>query len=203
MEIGGFISIGNSYYAIDYLRSPKKYDLGKKVVVIGAGNVAMDAARSAKYYGAKDVYVAYRRDFSDMSATKAEIGDVLKEGVEFLTYKAPVEINENGIVLVDTKKIVDEEGKSSVIKIENSEKLFKCDSILIAVSQIPRNTIILNNKSVKANDKGLIIIDSEGSTSRKGVFSSGDVAHGSKTVIEAVVASKKVVNSIDNYLKSK
>lgn len=196
-------TLGNSYYAIDYLRSPKNYDLGEKVVVIGAGNVAMDAARSAKYYGVKDVYVAYRRDFSDMSATKAEIGDALKEGVEFLTYKAPVEINENGIVLVDTKKIVDEEGKSSVIKIENSEKLFECDSILIAVSQIPRNTIISNNKSVKANDKGLIIIDSEGSTSRKGVFSSGDVAHGPKTVIEAVVESKKVANSIDNYLKSK
>ncbi|MCR8746243.1 NAD(P)-dependent oxidoreductase [Romboutsia lituseburensis] len=196
-------TLGNSYYAINYLKSPKKYDLGEKVVIIGAGNVAMDAARSAKYYGAKEVHVVYRRDFSDMAATKVEIMDALEEGVEFLTYKAPVEIYENGIVLADTKKIANEDGNNSVIKVENSESLFECDSILIAVSQIPRNTIISNNESVKANDKGLIIIDREGNTSREGVFSSGDVTHGPKTVIEAVVSSKKVANSIDNYLKSK
>lgn len=196
-------TLGNSYYAIDYLRYPKNYDIGGRVVVIGAGNVAMDAARSAKYYGAKEVYVAYRRGFSNMSATKAEIEDALKEGVEFLIYKAPVEINENGIVLMDTKKNIDEDGNISVVKIENSEKLFQCDSILIAISQIPRNTIISNNKSLKANDRGLIITDSDGSTSREGVFSSGDVAYGPKTVIEAVVSSKSVANSIDNYLKSK
>ncbi|MGL5752334.1 MAG: FAD-dependent oxidoreductase, partial [Paraclostridium sp.] len=65
-------TLGHVHYAIDYLRSPKNYDLGDKVVVIGAGNVAMDASRSAKYYGSKDVYVAYRRDICDMSATKAE-----------------------------------------------------------------------------------------------------------------------------------
>ena len=76
-------TLEHSYYAIDYLRSPKKYNLGKKVIVIGAGNVAMDASRSAKYYGAKDVYVAYRRDFEDMTATKAEIKEAMEEGVEF------------------------------------------------------------------------------------------------------------------------
>lgn len=196
-------TLGNSYYAIDYLRSPKKYDLGEKVVVIGAGNVAMDAARSVKYYGAKEVYVAYRRDFSDMTATKAEIEGALEEGVEFLTYKAPVEICKNGVVFIDTKKISNEDGKSSITNIENSKNLFECDSILIAVSQIPRNTIISNNKSVKADDKGLIIIDVEGCTSREGVFSSGDVTHGPKTVIEAVVASKNVADSIDKYLQDK
>ena len=196
-------TLENSYYAIDYLRSPQKYDLGKKVVVIGAGNVAMDAARSSKYYGAKEVYIAYRRDFSDMSATKLEIDDTLKEGIEILTYKSPVEITEKGVILVDTKKIEDKEGNTSVITVKGSEKLFECDSILIAVGQTARNTIISNNKSVKANDKGLIIIDSEGNTSRQGVFSSGDVTHGPKTVIEAVVESKKVANSIHNYLRLK
>ncbi len=196
-------TLGNSHYAIDYLRSPKKYGLGKKVIVIGAGNVAIDAARSAKYYGAEDVYIAYRRDFSDMTATKAEIADALKENIKFLTYKAPVEINENGIVLMDTKKSIEKDGNISEIKFKNSENLFECDSILIAISQIPRNTIISNNKSLKADEKGLIIIDSKGNTSREGVFSSGDVTHGPKTVIEAVVSSKAVANSIDNYLKSK
>lgn len=193
-------TLGNSHYAIDYLKSPQKYDLGEKVVVIGAGNVAMDAARSAKYYGAKKVDIAYRRDFSDMTATKVEINDAIEEGVEFLIYKSPIEICEEGIILADTKKVIDEGGNSSVIKVEGSNELFKYDSVLIAVSQIPRNTIILNNKGVKANAKGLIIIDDEGHTTREGVFSSGDVTHGPKTVIEAVVSSKKVANSIDKYL---
>ncbi len=193
-------TLGNSHYAIDYLRSPQKYDLGENVVVVGAGNVAMDAARSAKYYGAKNVYLAYRRDFSDMTATKVEINDVIKEGVEFLIYKAPIEILEEGIILADTKKIIDEDGNSSVIKVEGSEELFKCDSVLIAVSQTPKNTIISNNKGIDINTKGLIIIDDEGHTTRKGVFSSGDVTHGSKTVVEAVVSSKKVANYIDKYL---
>lgn len=193
-------TLENSYYAIDYLRSPKKYDLGNEVIVIGAGNVAMDAARSAKHYGAKNVKVAYRRDFSDMTATKAEINDAIEEGIEILTYKMPVEINEEGIILADTKKIIDDKGNNSIVKIDKSEQLSKCNSILIAVSQVPRNTIVSNNTTIKANDRGLIITDENGSTTREGVFSSGDVTHGAKTVIEAVVKSKKVADSIDKYL---
>ncbi|MGL5754709.1 MAG: NAD(P)-dependent oxidoreductase [Paraclostridium sp.] len=193
-------TLENSNYAIDYLRSPRRYELGESVVVIGAGNVAMDASRSTKYYGAKNVHLVYRRDFCDMSATKSEINDAIEEGVEFLTYKAPIEICEEGIVLADTKKIIDEKGNSSLINIKGSEKLLRCDSVLIAVSQTPKNNIILNNKSIKANTNGLIIIDDEGNTTREGVFSSGDVTHGPKTVIEAVVESKKVANSINRYL---
>ena len=196
-------TLEHSYYAIDYLRSPKKYNLGKKVIVIGAGNVAMDASRSAKYYGAKDVYVAYRRDFEDMTATKAEIKEAMEEGVEFMVFKAPIEINEKGIVLADTQKVVDENGNVSVQVVEGSEKLFECDSILIAVGQIPRNTIASNNECVRVDKKGLIITDEFGNTSQNGVFSGGDVAHGPKTVIEAVVQAKKISNSIDEFIKSK
>lgn len=194
-------SLGHVHYAIDYLRSPKKYDLGNKVIVIGAGNVAMDAARSAKYYGAKDVLIAYRRDFSDMTATKAEINEAIEEGVEFMTYKSPIEIVNEGIILADTKKITNEDGTSSLITVKDSENLFKCDSILIAVSQIPRNTIVSNNKGLDINNRGLILTDSKGHTTRNGVFACGDVTHGAKTVIEAVVAAKIVANSIDEYLK--
>lgn len=190
-------TLGNSYYAIDYLRSPKRYDLGNNVIVIGAGNVAIDAARSAKFYGAKNVTIAYRRDFENMTATKAEIKEAKEEGIKFITYKTPIEITEEGIILADTKKV-----DNSVIQIENSEELFKCDSILIAVSQVPKNTIVVNNKGLNVNAGGFIIIDDEGHTTREGVFSSGDVTHGPKTVIEAVVASKKVAKAMDNYLNS-
>ncbi|GAA0709192.1 NAD(P)-dependent oxidoreductase [Paraclostridium ghonii] len=194
-------SLGHVHYAIDYLRSPKNYDLGDNVVVIGAGNVAMDASRSAKHYDSKNVYVAYRRDFDSMTATKAEIHEAIEEGVDFMTYKAPIEIVNDGIILADTKKIVNEEGKTSLVTVEGSEKLFKCDSVLVAVSQVPRNTIVSNNKGLEVNNTGLIMTDNSGHTTRDGVFACGDVTHGAKTVIEAVVASKIVAASIDEYLK--
>lgn len=199
LEIKGE-SLGHVHYAIDYLRSPKNYELGDKVVVVGAGNVAMDASRSAKHYGSKDVYVAYRRDFDNMTATKAEIHEAIEEGVEFMTYKSPVKITPKGIILADTKKILDENGKSSLVTVENSEKLFECDSILVAVSQTPRNTIVSNNKGLDVNNRGLILTDNSGHTTRDGVFACGDVTHGAKTVIEAVVAAKTVAISIDEYL---
>lgn len=200
LEIKGE-SLGHVHYAIDYLRSPKNYDLGNKVVVIGAGNVAMDAARSAKHYGSKDVFVAYRRDFDNMTATKAEIHEAIEEGVEFITYKAPIKIVNEGIILADTKKVVNEDGTTSLITVEDSEKLFECDSILVAVSQVPRNTIVSNNKGLDVNNRGLIMTDNSGHTTRDGVFACGDVTHGAKTVIEAVVAAKIVAQSIDEYLK--
>ncbi len=95
-------TLGNSLYAINYLRSPKRYNLGKKVIVIGAGNVAMDAARSAKRYGADEVTIAYRKDFCDMKACTAEIEETKEDGLLFETYKAPIEITEEGVIFADT-----------------------------------------------------------------------------------------------------
>ncbi|MGL5749850.1 MAG: FAD-dependent oxidoreductase, partial [Paraclostridium sp.] len=85
--------------------------------------------------------------------------------------------------------------------VEGSEKLFECDSVLVAVSQVPRNTIVSNNKGLEVNNRGLITTDNSGHTTLDGVFACGDVTHGASTVIEAVVASKKVAASIDEYLK--
>lgn len=194
-------TFGHVHYAIDYLRTPQSYDLGDKVIVIGAGNVAMDAARSAKYYGSSEVYITYRRDFSDMTATKHEIQEAKEEGVLFDTYKAPVEIVEDGIILIDTKKVTNEDGSTSLVNIENSEKLYKCDSILVAVSQVARNTIVANNAGLEIQRSGLLVTDDEGHTTREGVFACGDVTHGAATVIEATVAAKKVSDSMDEYLK--
>ena len=96
----------------------------------------MDAARTAKRNGAEDVYVAYRRDFEDMTATKHEISEAIEEGILFKTFEAPVEIVDDGIILARTeKKEVD--GKSTVSMIPDSEYLFECDSILIAVLKKP------------------------------------------------------------------
>lgn len=194
-------SLGHVHYAINYLRSPESYDLGNKVIVIGAGNVAMDASRSAKYYGSDNVEIFYRRDFDSMSATKHEIHEAQNEGVLFKTFKAPVEIVDEGIIFEDTEVVVNEDGTESLVSIEGSQKLYECDSILIAISQVPKNNIVINNKGLDTKNNGLLMTNEFGQTTREGVFACGDVTNGAKTVIEAVVDAKKVCDSMDNYLK--
>ncbi|MGL5312528.1 MAG: NAD(P)-dependent oxidoreductase [Peptostreptococcaceae bacterium] len=194
-------TFGHVHYAIDYLRTPKSYDLGDNVIVIGAGNVAMDAARSAKYYGSKNVSVYYRRDVEDMTATKHEISEAKHEGVNFETFKAPVEVVDGGIIFEDTKKVVNEDGSTSLVSVEGSAKFYPCDTVLVAISQVPRNTIAINNKGLDVGQSGLIITDEFGQTTREGVYACGDVTNGARTVIEAVVDGKKVCDSMDRYLQ--
>ena len=195
-------SLGHVHYAINYLKSPRSFRLGEKVVIIGAGNVAMDAARTAKYYGVKDVRVVYRKDFEDMTATNAEINDAKEEGVYFELFKAPVEIVDEGVVFIDTKKVEDEDGKVRLINIEGSEKLMEADSVIIAVSQSPKNNIVSNTQNLETNRHGLLVIDDIGHTTKQGVFASGDVVTGARTVVEAVAHAKLVAESIHEYCQS-
>lgn len=195
-------TLAHVHYAIDYLKSPSLYDLGDNVAVIGAGNVAMDAARSAKFNGAKNVHVYYRRDFEDMTATKHEIEEAKEEDVIFNTFKAPIKITDDGIEFVNTNKIKNEDGTTSLVTIENSNSFVKCDSVLIATGQVPRDTIVKNNTGLEVKKGGLLLTDENGQTTRKGVYACGDVSHGAKTVIEAVVSGKKIAESMDTYLKS-
>lgn len=194
-------TFGHVHYAIDYLKSPNSYRLGDNVIIIGAGNVSMDAARTAKYHGVKNVTVVYRKDFEDMTATKAEINDAKKEGVNFELFKSPVEITDEGAIFIDTKKLDDE--RKTMVNIEGSEKLIKADSVIIAISQSPKNNIVSNTKNLDTNKYGLLVTDDKGHTTRDGVFASGDVVTGAKTVVEAVANAKEVANSIEEYLKLK
>ena len=194
-------TLGHVHYAIDYLKSPNSYRLGENVLIIGAGNVAMDAARTAKHHGASNVTVVYRKDFEDMTATKAEIKEAKEEGVEFELFKSPVEITDEGVIFIDTKKLDDE--RKTMVTIEGSEKLMKADSVIIAVSQSPKNNIVSNTKDIDTNKYGLLITDDLGHTTRDGVFASGDVVTGAKTVVQAVANAKKVANSIEEYCKLK
>lgn len=195
-------SLGDVHYAINYLKSPKSFRLGDKVIIIGAGNVAMDAARTAKYYGAKEVTVVYRKDFEHMTATNAEIEDAKEEGVKFELFKSPVEIVDEGVIFVDTK-FVEEDGKTKIVNVENSEKLMEADSVIIAVSQSPKNNIVSNTENLETNRHGLLVIDDIGHTTKEGVFASGDVVTGARTVVEAVAHGKKVADSIDEYCRQK
>lgn len=193
-------TLGHSHYAIDYLKNPKSYRLGKKVVVIGAGNVAMDAARSAKYYGSEEVHICYRRGEEDMTATKEEIHEAKEDGVIFTLYKSPVEITDEGVIFVDTQKVTLEDGTVKLETIPGSEKLFPCDHVIIAVSQIPQSNIVAHTTGLETK-YGLLVTDELGHTTKEGIFACGDVVSGAKTVIQAVVAAKTVAQSIDDYLQ--
>lgn len=192
-------SLGNVHYAIDYLKSPNVYNLGKKVAVIGAGNVAMDAARVAKKNGAEEVYILYRKGFENMPCTRAELEEAKEDDVNFELFKAPIELTEQGVKYIETKNEVSEDGKVSTITIEGTEGMFECDSVIIAVSQSPRKNIVANTTGLDTNKWGLLLTDDKGHTTRNGVFASGDVVTGANTVVHAVSYAKIVAESIEEY----
>jgi glutamate synthase (NADPH) small chain len=193
-------TLGNVHYAIDYLNSPGTYRLGKKVAVIGAGNVAFDAARSAKRNGA-DVTVLYRKGFEQMTASKQEIEEAKEDGVKFNLFKAPLEITEEGVKVACTENVSDQNGKIKTV-MTGEEELFKCDSVIIAVSQNPKNNIVSNTTELNTNKWGLLITDEKGNTTKKGTFASGDVVTGPKLVVDAVAHAKIVADTMDEYCRN-
>jgi len=189
-------TLGHVHYAIHYLKNPEVYTLGAKVAVIGAGNVAMDVARTALRKGASEVTVLYRRGEDDMSATKYEYEYAKVDGVRFRFFTSPEEINDQGVVCVETRTVEGEDGRTRVEPVEGSEFLFDADSIFIAVSQAPRSNLV----GLEVGKTGLIITDEDGRTTRQGVFASGDVVTGAKTVAEAVSRSKRSARAIMEYV---
>jgi glutamate synthase (NADPH) small chain len=194
-------SLGHVHYAIDYLKSPSVYNLGNKVCVIGAGDVAMDAARTAKRNGAKEVYILYRKGMENIPATKAELEGAISDEIKFELFKSPVELTEEGVKYIETENVVDEDGKISTIVIEGKEGIFECDSIIIAVSQSPKNNIVSNTTGLETNKWGLLLTDEYGHTTRDGVFASGDVVTGAKTVVRAASHAKIVAEEIEKYIQ--
>ena len=181
-------SLGNVHFAIDYLKTPKAYDLGKKIVVIGAGNVAMDVARTVIRNGARDVSIMYRKGEADMPAEKIEIAHAKIDGVKFNLHRLPLELTEKGIRYMTTNQEIDR------------ESFEEADSILIAISQTARDLIVKNNTGLNVSETGLLQSDENGVTSRRGVFASGDVVTGARTVVEAVAFSKRVAITIEDFI---
>lgn len=191
-------TLGNAHFAIDYLKSPEAYRLGKKVAVIGAGNVAMDAAQMAKRNGA-DVTIVYRKGFEQMTATKFEINEAKENGIHFSLFRAPLEITDNGLRVALTENVVGEDGRIVTKILEGQEEFFECDSVIIAVSQNPKTNIIASTQDLETNRWGLLVTDDLGNTTKEGTFASGDVVTGAKTVVQAVAQAKVVAQTIDAY----
>lgn len=195
-------TFGNVHYAIDYLKNPQSYNLGRRVCVIGAGNTAMDVSRTAIRNGSREVYVMYRKGLEDVSARRNEIEYARIDGVRFEFFKDPVEITDDGVKYFRTEIIKDDDGKDKVAYIDDSGEILKVDSVIIAIGQGPRSVIVSNTNGIEVNDIGLVTTDESGRTKREGVFASGDVVTGAKTVVEAVRFSKKAAKAIDEYVEN-
>lgn len=189
-------TLGHVHYGVHYLERPDVYHLGRSLIIIGAGNVAMDVARTALRRGVRDVKILVRSDKYSASEEEKEYAEI--EGAQFIYNKQPVEITDDGVIFAET--ICDE--NHNVREVTDKRELIKADSVMICISQRPSNLILTQTKGLEINEKGLAKINEDGSTSRPGVFASGDVVRGAKTVVEAAETSKRVAFAMDAYLKS-
>lgn len=184
--------------------------IGKKVAVIGAGNVAMDGARTPLRLGAEESYIVYRRSEKEMPARLEEIEHAREEGVQFKLLTSPVEIkgDKNGwvksmICLQYELGEPDASGRRSPIPIKGSEYEMEVDTVIMAIGQGPNPLVPQTTPDLKINKKGNIIADDNtGITSKPGVFAGGDIVTGAATVIQAMGAGKRAARSIHEYLSS-
>lgn len=190
-------SLGNVHYAIDYLANPDAYNLGDTVAIIGMGNSAMDVARTAIRHGARKVTLYARGTVSN--ASEHETAYAKLDGADFQFGKQIVEITDEGPVFVGV--IHDETGKA-IGQGEEREQYF-ADSTIISVSQGPKSKLVNTTEGLKASQNGLLMTDDNGQTTIPGIFASGDVVLGARTVVEAVAYSKTVAEAMDEYMKSK
>ena len=182
---------------------------GKKVAVVGGGNVAMDAARCSKRLGA-DVYVVYRRGMEELPARHEEVEHAIEEGVIFKTLNNPVQINGDEQDCVKSMTCVEMElgepdasGRRRPVEKKGSEFELDVDAVIMSLGTTPNPLIKSTTKGLEVNKKGGIIVNEDGLTSRQGVYAGGDAVTGAATVILAMGAGKLGAKSIDEYLSNK
>ena len=181
----------------------------KKAVIVGGGNVAMDAARTAKRLGA-DVTVVYRRTEKELPARREEVEHAMEEGIEFKFLTNPVKIEgEDGWVksiLCQQMELSepDESGRARPVPIEGSEYEIDADCVIMSIGTSPNPLIKSTTKGLEVNKRGGIIVNEEtGATSKEGVYAGGDAVTGAATVILAMGAGKTAAKAIDEYISSK
>ncbi len=180
---------------------------GNEVIVIGGGNVAMDAARTALRLGADHVTILYRRTRAEMPARKEEIVHAEEEGIEMHLLAAPVEILGGDEGWVRAMRCIrtelgelDESGRRRPVPIEGSEFGLPCDTAIIAIGSRAHPLVPQTTPDLELSERGYINIDESGATSREGVFAGGDIVTGAATVIGAMGAGRRAATSIHRYL---
>lgn len=182
---------------------------GRKAVIVGGGNVAMDAVRTAKRLGA-DAVIVYRRSEAELPARAEEVHHAKQEGIEFRMLTNPVRVigDENGWVKgIECVEMElgepDASGRRSPIVKEGSNFVIDCDVVIMALGTSPNPLIKTTTEGLETNRRGCIVADEEGRTSREGVFAGGDAVTGAATVILAMGAGRKAAHAIHEYLSNK
>ncbi|MDY0386300.1 MAG: NADPH-dependent glutamate synthase [Methanolobus sp.] len=180
---------------------------GKKVIVVGGGNVAMDAARSALRLGADEVSIVYRRSEAELPARREEVENAKEEGIVFRLLSNPVRILEGENMTVNGVECIrmelgepDESGRRSPVPVEGSEHVLDADIVIIAIGTSPNPMIFSGSTGLETNSRGTIIVDDSGKTSLDNVYAGGDVVTGAATVISAMGAAKIAAQAINEYL---
>jgi glutamate synthase (NADPH/NADH) small chain len=184
---------------------------GKSVAVVGGGNVAMDAARTAKRLGAEHVYLIYRRGEDEMPARREELEHAKEEGIEFRLLMNPTKVigdeqrNVKAIECICMELgAPDESGRRSPVCKEGSETTLDVDTVIIAIGTSPNPLIVKTTPGLKTGKHGVLEVEPYTfKTSREGVFAGGDIVSGAATVISAMGQAKEAARAIDDYIKSK
>ncbi|MDE6660835.1 MAG: NAD(P)-dependent oxidoreductase, partial [Anaeroplasmataceae bacterium] len=193
-------TLGNVHFAIDFLKNPDSYNnLGDHVVIIGAGNVAMDAARTILRKTAAKVDIIFFRGREEVTALEEELMLAEVDGVKMNYYLNTIKIEPDGIIVEPVLKIENEDGTVSYKNDSEHPYKINSSSVIIAIGQGAQTNIVKNTKQIDTNQRGLIETSDKGATTRPGVYAAGDVVSGARTVVEAVAATKKVAEEIDQY----
>ena len=203
-----FLTRTNLMHAYD-----EEYDTpiyaGRRAVVVGGGNVAMDAVRTAKRLGA-EATIVYRRSEVELPARVEEVHHAKEEGIEFRMLTNPIEVLGTDKGWVRAIRSVemelgepDESGRRSPVVKEGSEFEIECDVVIMALGTSPNPLIAATTDGLETNRRGCIVADDEGRTSREGVFAGGDIVTGAATVILAMGAGRRAAKAIDEYVRAK
>ncbi len=200
----------NLMEAYDYPRSNTPVIIGNRVAVLGAGNTAMDAARTAVRLGAEEVWIVYRRTANEVPARAEEVEHAEEEGVIFKFLRSPVEINGNDEGWVTSMRCQvmelgepDDSGRRRPVAIEGEEETIECDVIVNAVGSGSNKLLFRTASDIDLNKWGNIVTkDESGETSKKGVYAGGDIVTGAATVILAMGAGREAAAAIHDSLVS-
>ncbi|MDD6347661.1 MAG: NAD(P)-dependent oxidoreductase [Lachnospiraceae bacterium] len=188
-------TLGNVHFAINYLSNPDVYRLGDSVAIIGSGNAAMDVARTVVRHGSRHVTVYCFRDRP--TASDREVMYAKADGVTFMTHLEIEEIVDEGPLF----RRVELDDNGQVVNY-SEPALYPADSTIIAIGQRPKDKIVGSTAGIAVTANGLIWTDESGKTTHPGIFASGDVTRGARTVVEAVKYSKDVADAMDAYMQS-
>lgn len=195
--------------AVEFLKQLSQGEmpyLGDRVVIVGGGHTAIDAARTCIRLGSRDVTVVYRRTLNEMPAGKVEVDEAEGEGVKFRYLTAPVEFLGKGKVekvrCVEMRFVADGSKRRRLVPVENSEFEIKADAVILAVGYEPKADEIKEIELISGKKGTIVVKDETGATNIKGVFAGGDVVSGPMSLIDAIASGKRVADAVHRYLRN-